>query len=223
MFQITEMTEAHVASVTNRQETHGEEKCPAVSIGLEITCSNTILDQIDVNLRPSLYIADEAQAQLPGIEPSTPVLRCNSIETVSLPNSHEGWTLQVDDGIDDTTPMTFGGVKVDKLRVEPHQGGSVTLRLRCGTSDIDAERLGKLGMHNGQSIWITLTAPVPGADVIDGSVAAFERDHPDATDLFAGAGDDAGDDSDNTEVAAAVPTTRRSRARHASASVVEVE
>lgn len=190
MFQITEMTEAHVASVTNRQETHGEDKCPAVSIGLELICANTILDQIDPKLRPSLYMANEAQEQLPGIEPSTPVLRCNSIEQVTLPTKHEGWTLQVDDGIDDTTPMTFAAVKVDKLRVEPHQGGSVTLRLRCGTSDIDAERLGKLGMHNGQSIWITLTAPEKGADAIDGSVEAFKRDHPDAgfeddaTDLF---------------------------------------
>lgn len=36
MFQITEMTEAHVASVTNRTETHGDEKVPAVSIGLEL-------------------------------------------------------------------------------------------------------------------------------------------------------------------------------------------
>lgn len=45
MFQITEMTEAHVASVTNRTETHGDEKVPAVSIGLELTCANTILDE----------------------------------------------------------------------------------------------------------------------------------------------------------------------------------
>lgn len=195
MFQLSEFTEAHVASVTNRQETHGDEKVPAVSIGLDLTCANTILDQIDQALRHSLYKAVESQEQLPGIEPATPVLRCNSIEKVTLPTSHEGWTLSVDDGIDDTVPMVFGAVKIDKFVVEPKQGGSISLRFRCGTSDIDADRLGKLGMHNGQSIWIKLTAPAKDTGpVIDGSNEAFEADHPDATDLFA-AGDEQPDDN----------------------------
>lgn len=184
MFEITEFVEAHVASVTNRTETHGDDKVPAVSIGLQITAANTILDQIDKTLRHALYKAVEGQDELPGIEPATPVLRCNSIEHVALPTKHEGWTLQVDDGIDETTPMTFGGVKVDKMRVEPKQGGSIILTLRCGTSDIDADRLGKLAMHNQQSIWITLRAPTPDDEVIDGTTEAFERDHPGQGDML---------------------------------------
>lgn len=193
MFQITEMTEAHVASVTNRTETHGDEKVPAVSIGLELTCANTILDQIDPSIRQALFKRAEGQEELPGIEPSTPVLSCHTFETVKLTTAHEGWTLSVDDGIDDTQPMSFGGCKVDKFTVEPKQGGSIVLRFRCGTSDIDAERLGQLGMHNGQSIWITLKAPEKKPDAIDGTTEAFERDHPDATDLFA-AGDEGPDE-----------------------------
>lgn len=184
MFQITEMTEAHVASVTNRQEVHGDDKVPAVTIGIAITGANTMLDAIDPALRHALYVAVEGQEQLPGIEPATPVLRCNSIDRAVLPTKLEGWTLAVDDGIDDTDPMTFGGCRVAKLTVEPHQGGSVVLRMSIGTSDVDAERLGKLGMHNGQSIWVTLTAPKKPADAIDGSVDAFKKDHPDAGDLF---------------------------------------
>jgi len=200
MFQIDHFAEAHVASVTNRTETYGDDKVPAVSIGLEMTCSNTILDQIDQALRHSLYKDVEDQEYLPGIEPATPVLRCNSIEKVTLPISHEGWTLSVDDGIDETVPMVFGGVKVDKFTVEPKQGGSIVLRFRCGTSDIDADRLGKLGMHNGQSIWIKLTAPAKDSGpVIDGSIEAFEADHPDATDLFASGGGAIGDDEPSNE------------------------
>ena len=193
MFQITEMTEAHLASLTNRIEKHGDDDKPAVSLGVEITAANTLLDTIDANLRHSLHKAVEGQDQLPGIEPATPVLRCNTIERVTLPTKHEGWVLCLDDGIDDTVPMTFGGVKVDKLSVEPKQGGGIVLRLRLGTSDVDAERLGKLGMHNGQSIWITLTPPAAPADVIDGSTEAFKKDHPGAdaqADLLDG---DAGD------------------------------
>ena len=199
MFQIIEYTEAHVASVTNRQESHGDDKVPAVSIGLQLTCANTMLDQIDPTLRQALYKAVDDQEHLPGVEPSTPVLRCNSIDRVTLPTAHEGWTLIVDDGIDDTAPMTFGGVKVDKFSGEPQQGGSIVLRFRCGTSDIDAERLGKLGMHNGQSIWIQLTPPAPTPDAIDGTTEAFKRDHPDATDLFAAGGPDDDHSGDDTE------------------------
>lgn len=185
MFEITEFTEAHVASVTNRQETHGDDKVPAVSIGLELTVANTMLDIIDPKLREALYKAVDDQEQLPGVEPATPVLRCNSIDRVVLPTSHEGWTLKIDDSFDESDPMTFGKVKVDKFSVEPKQGGSVVLRMRCGTSDIDADRLGKLGMHNGQSIWLTLNAPEKPAPAIDGSVDAFNRDHPEAGDIFA--------------------------------------
>lgn len=189
MFQIESFTEAHVASVTNRTETHGDDKVPAVSIALALTCASTILDQIDQALRHSLYKAVEDQEELPGIDPTTPVLRCNSIEKVTLPIAHEGWTLSVDDGIDETVPMVFGAVKIDKFIVEPKQGGSIALRFRCGTSDIDADRLGKLAMHNGQSIWIKLTAPAKNSGpVIDGSNEAFEADHPDATALFASDG-----------------------------------
>lgn len=190
MFQIHEMTEVHLATFTKREETHGDEKVPAVSITVELTGANTLLDSIDPTIRHALYKPVDDQDQLPGVEPATPVLRCNSFEKHTLTAAHEGWTLCVDDGIDNTTPMTFGGCKVDRLQIECKQGGTVVLRFRIGTSDLDAERLGKLGMLHGHSMWITLKAPEAPVDAIDGSVEAFNADHPDAgegsaTDLFA--------------------------------------
>lgn len=185
MFQIEKFTESKLASITNRAEKHGDEEVPAVSLGFEIEAANNILDSIDPALRHALYVAVEAQEEIPGIEPSTPVLRCNSIDRVALTTKHEGWTLTVDDGIDDTQALAFGGCKIDKLSVEPRQGGKVVLRLRVGTRDISALKLGKIGMHIGQSVWIMVRPPAAPADVIDGTVAAFEADHPDAGDLFA--------------------------------------
>lgn len=178
MFEITEFTEARLASVTNRTEKHGDEDVPAVTLAIELTTANTILDGIDPGLRHALYKPVEGQEELPGVEPATPVLRSNVIDRVLLTTAHEGWRLAIDDGIDDTKPMTFGGVKVDKLKVDAKQGGSITLGLRLGTSDIDAERAGKLAMHNGQSIWVQLLKPEKAPDAIDGSTEAFERDHP---------------------------------------------
>lgn len=202
MFEISEFTEARLASVTNRTEKHGDEDVPAVSLSVEITAANTLLDAIDPNIRHALYKAVEDQGQLPGVEPATPVLRCNSFDTVALTTAHEGWRLHVDDSIEESEPMEFTGVKVDKLRIDAKQGGSIVLKVRLGTSDVDAEHLGKLGMHNGQSIWIKVLKPEKAPDVIDGSTEAFKADHPDADgqgDLLAigdggaGTGDDTGE------------------------------
>jgi len=201
LFQLDTFIEATLASVTNRIERHGDEGVPAVSLRLEITAGNTLLDLIDPKIREALYKAVDGQEDLPGVDPSTPVLRCNSFEKHTLPTSYEGWTLAVDDGIDDTKPMLFGGSKVDKFSFECKQGGSIVLSMRVGTSDVDAEKLGKLAMYNGQSIWITLKAPENKAEAIDGTQEAFERDHPDATDLFAAGGpeDDERDESEGGE------------------------
>ena len=187
MFQIPEMTEARVASITNRVEKHGDAEKPAVSLGLEIEAANTILDQIDPKIREALFKPKpDAEPELPGVEQSTPVLRCNSIDRVTLPTKHEGWTLAVDDNIDAEDPMRFGGVKVDKLSVEPKQGGTIVLRMRLGTSDIDAERLGWLGMHNGELIWITLMPPEKQPEAIDGTTGhPGAQQDPDAGGLFA--------------------------------------
>ena len=201
MFEIKEFQEATLATLTPRSEKHGDDDKPAVSVAFEITCANTLTDSIDPAIRQTLFKAVDDQEDLPGVEPSTPVLRCNSIDRVTLTTKHEGWTLTIDDGIDDTEPMTFGGCKCDKVSVEPKQGGSIILRLRVGTSDLDAARSGFLGMHVGQSVWITLTAPKPGAPVIDGSVEAFKRDHPDLVDQAGegGPGEDDGPEDDDAD------------------------
>lgn len=196
MFQLPEMTQATIASVTPRVEKHGDDDKPAVSIKLQIEGPNTLLDAIDTNIRHALYKAKpDDTPELEGIEQSTPILRCNSFERHTLATSHEGWTLAVDNDIDDTAPMKFGGCKVDKFAVEAKQGGSIVLTIRVGTSDIDADRLGWLGMHNGESIWITLTPPEPKPEAIDGTTGhPGAQQDPDAGGLFAAAhGEEPGD------------------------------
>lgn len=206
-FHIDEWTEAHVATFTKRVEKHGDEDKQAVSMGLEITTENFILDRIDPTLRHALYKAkDEGlQPEIDDLPPTTPVLRCNSIERTVLPTKHEGWTLLVDDGIDEDQPMKFGGCKLTKFSVEPKQGGTVVLRFTVGTADIDAERLGYLGMHHLESLWIQLHAPQPKQPAIDGTVGhpGAAAQQPTAGDLFAaqhGNGpDDGGPDPDERE------------------------
>jgi hypothetical protein len=183
MFELTDLTEARLASVTNRIEKHGDEDVPAVSLTVEFTAENTLLDLIDPGLRHALYKAKpDAEPELPDMEQTTPVLRCNSIDKVRLTTAHEGWRLFVDDNIDESDPMAFGGVKVDKLELDALQGGSVKFRMRLGTSDVDADKIGALGMNNGQSIWLRLLKPEKVEPAIDGTTEAFNRDHPGAAE-----------------------------------------
>lgn len=220
MLEIHDFTEARMASLTTRIQKHGDEDVPAVSLGLQLTVANTLLDVIDPNIRESLFKRVDGQPDLPGMESTTPALRCQSIDRAVLTTKYEGWTLEVDDGIDETTPKTFGGCKVDKFVVEPLNGGSCALSFRVGTSDLDAERSGMLAMHVGQSIWIKLRAPEKAADA-PAPEPKVKPDEADAGSLFAASaasGDAAGGERPLTEAevfpgaqAPTVPVTTKRR------------
>lgn len=192
MFELTD-TPAILTSVTPRTETHGDDKVFAISLGLKITGPNTLLDKLTPALRHMIYTANpDATPELPGVEESTPLLRCPGVELMTLKAALEGWTLAVDHGIDEADPITLGGCKVDKFKVAPSQGGTVDLMFRIGSNDIDATEAGLLCSHLSQEIKITLTAPKPKAEAIDGTGADFAADHPDlpsAEDLFAAGAD----------------------------------
>jgi hypothetical protein len=170
MFEITNQTRALLVSVTNRSEKHGDEEVPAVSLGLKITGPNTLLDLLSKDLRPALYHVPRNKT-VDGVDELAPTLRTKCLEHVALSlGPFEGWTLNVDHGIDEEDPVTFGSCKVDKLRVVPVEGGSVELSMRVGTSDISAESLGIIGMKISQQISVTLLAPkvAPDKKPVDG-------------------------------------------------------
>lgn len=194
MFEITAPTEAFLKTVTPRTEKHGEDDVFAISLGLKLLGSNTLLDLVLPGLRETLYKAvAEGQDPLPGVEKTLPLLRCKGIASLDLAAKFEGWTLKIDAGVDENDPIALGGARVDKFVVVPHEGGSIELHFRVGSNDIDAEEAGWICAHLRQTITITLTAPVKAAEggqTIDGTQAAFLRDHPNAgkADLLDGAG-----------------------------------
>lgn len=206
-FQITAPTPATLRTVTPRTELHGDEKVSAISLGLSIKAADTLLDALDGGkLRNALYMAVPGQDQLPGVEPSTPLLRARGIEEVKCAGTLEGWTVRFEHGIDDDSAIVLGGSKIDRFRVIPTEGGSVELLFRVGTSDIDEGEAGALFGKLGQEVMITVTAPVvaSGAPIIDGSTEAFKADHPEA-DLFDGASDQHAGDTDQADDDSAGP------------------
>lgn len=189
MFEILTPTTAKLATLTPRIERHGDENVPAVSMRLKITGANTLLDLLTPGLLDALYTVVPDQEQLPGVEQAKPLLRTRAVErfSVKMPDM-VGYRLVVEHGIDDGSGIDLHDVKVDKVIVEPFEGGSCEVSFRVGTSDVDETYLGRLGMKLGQDVLITLRAPEPVPEAIDGSTAAFDADHPadlEAADLFA--------------------------------------
>ena len=196
-FEFNAPTTALLTSITPRTEKHGDEDVFAVSFGLKLTGPNTLLDKLSPTLRTALYKpVDDATEQLPGVEQPTPLLRATGIELIKLKGALQGWTIEIDHGIDENDPIEIGDCKVDEFRVHPMEGGSVDLMFRVGSNDIDATEAGLLCSHLKQEVSFTLRAPKllptnPEAGVIDGTVghpgaAAADGDgEPDPTDLFA--------------------------------------
>lgn len=182
-FELLEPTDALLKTFTPRVEKHGDDDVSAASLGLQIEAPNTILDQLSPSLRATLYAAPEGQVTLPGIVETMPLLRTKVIENLKLTNCYEGWTLVITAGANGD--ITIKECKVDKFVVTPRDGGSVLLDLRVGSSDISEDEAGWLYGHLRHEIEITLHSPEQQPEAIDGSVAAFEADHPDAGDLFA--------------------------------------
>lgn len=215
MFELTD-TPAILTSVTPRTETHGDDKVFAISLGLKITGPNTLLDRLSPDLRHMLYKAKpDDTPELEGVEGSTPLLRCRGVDVVTFNGALEGWTLAVDHGIDESDPIAIGGCKVDKFKVSPSEGGSMDLMFRIGSNDIDATEAGLLCSHLSQEIKITLTAPKPKAEAIDGTVG-----HPgaqsggSAEDLFAaGAGGPEDEGSEGGDPDASIPAGEQEPAR----------
>lgn len=225
MFEITTPTAAKLQSVTPRQEHHGEDLVVALSLRLEITAPNTILDLLSPKLRHAVYMEVEGQEQLPGVEVSTPLLRFDAFDHHAIKATFEGWTLKIAHGVDEDEPIVLGGAKVDAFRLQALQGGTVKLAFRIGTNDVSAEEIGLICGKLGSEVSITLHAPEKAPEAIDASSDA--KDLPkSATDLFSeGDKDDADGYPDDEVLEATVitdpierrPRTARGRAATAKA------
>lgn len=206
MFQLLDATPAKLATVTNRTEKHGDEDVPAVTLGIRITTANTLLDLLSPGLCAQLYKAPEEPDAQPGLDGMDhvvlPLRRDTIIDRLALKGELNGYTAVIDFGIDETSDIKLGGAKIDGFVVTPHEGGSIDLALRIGSSDLDELKAGRLAMLNKHEIQLKLLAPERKPDAIDGSVEAFRRDHPGAA-AGGGAADDMGSLFDDDPASAA--------------------
>ena len=84
---------------------HGEDDVVGMSARLLYTGANTLLDAPLPGVRDALYKAVEGQDQLPGVEQTTPKLRSKMVTQVILNTKCEGWTAEIQYGIDEDDPV----------------------------------------------------------------------------------------------------------------------
>lgn len=185
MFELKIPTDVKLAKFTPRVEKHGKDEVSAATLRLMLQREAAQLDDVAPGLRDMLFKAVEGQEQLPGMPPSTPLMRCNAAQTLQLKVSAEGWTIKIDRGIDESDPMVISGCKVDAVVVDNIGDEAAIVSFNVGSNDISEEEAGWLFGHQRRMLRVQLLAPEAKPEAIDGSTEAFKKDYPEAGDMFA--------------------------------------
>jgi hypothetical protein len=210
LFELPNNTECTLNKFVGRTQKSGKDDVPAVSFRLRLaSVSNTMLDMFSKTMRLTVYEPVPGQEQLPGVELTTPILRSKDLKHWAPEDVRcEGWNIIVARGIDDDSALQMGKAKLDDFRFDFFEGGHMDVDFRVSTADLDEEGAGMLWGRQERKVFVGVIAPEVPPEPIDGTVSAFEKDHPDATDMFAaqhgepnngqpqGDGDDEGLDPD---------------------------
>lgn len=211
MFQLVQDTTVTLSHINVRTEKHGPADVDAFDLDFALTGENRkLLALLHPRLCESLFFNAEREAGqevAEGVDDSVPNLRFTRLAD-ALPWSDEatGVDLTVVYGLgDDASNIRLEGGKATMKKIEVTEGGSVTLVFKYSISGYPDGVLDKLRKKLKQEITITMVRPEKLREdaVIDGTTAAFKKDHPDAPgfDFDAenggqGQGDDGGTDNE---------------------------
>ena len=154
MFELKTATTVRLTNLTCRVEAAGNKKdVPAITLRLKMeSVENEVLDLLSKTARQTLYAAVEGQETLPGVAPTTPILRSKDIKHWSPEELVlNGWKVMIEHGIDDASAIAMGKCKIDGFTADLYDGGHIDLEFRVSTSDIDSEGVILARFTNGQS------------------------------------------------------------------------
>ena len=168
MFELKTATTVRLTNLTCRVEAAGNKKdVPAITLRLKMeSVENEVLDLLSKTARQTLYAAVEGQETLPGVAPTTPILRSKDIKHWSPEELVlNGWKVMIEHGIDDASAIAMGKCKIDGFTADLYDGGHIDLEFRVSTSDIDSEGVGILWASQKQTFPIVVLAPETAFDV----------------------------------------------------------
>lgn len=160
MFELKAHT-VKLASVNPRAEMHGEERKPAFDLKLEVACTSDVLIHFHSELRTTLYKKPENPDLVEqGGNDEFTALRFPKLGALKWDWEGTGYTLVVGYGIRGKSDIRLGDCKVDGIRIEPQNGGTVNLSLRV-IAHPESKDVGKLCEMIQQNIEISLLPPDP--------------------------------------------------------------
>ena len=139
---------------------------PAISLRFKVTSANDILNQLDPKLRPFLYEKNSA-AQTQGALDGVPVVSdlpaltqaAQKIGALGWDDEQTGCKLHIYQGATGHGDIKLKDGTVDKVKIEPHDGGTVDVFFDFYAADLDAETMGEIAVLHQHEMDIELTAP----------------------------------------------------------------
>jgi len=174
-FELPSGTYILISKATPRKEHHGDDLVQAISLRLSWTTTNDSLEKLHPNLKAMLFWktpSEEAQERLEGVPEITPNLRVPTVATpLAISAEYAGYQLTIDHGIDESSALQLYQCEMDKFKVDPKEGGSVTISWSLSSNkSVTPELVGALCGLEGEEVTVELVAPemVQPDDVIDG-------------------------------------------------------
>ena len=176
LFHLTPDTECELTTFVGRTQKSGRDDVPAVSFRLKLaSVRNELLDLFSPTMRLTVYAPVEGQEHLPGVEPTTPILRSKDLKHWSPETCLEGWKVVVARGITEESALQMGSCKVDDFRFDFFDGGHMGVDFRVSTADCDEAGAGMLWGRQKRKVFVTVTPPEAPPKAIDGSTEALQK------------------------------------------------
>lgn len=154
---------ATIKHVSLRCEKHGPEDVPAADLKIETKQANRVLSFFGSQLLDSLYWRDAPADQ--GLLPEVPeaadkpnLRNPKLLGPLAIDYDGAGYTVRIDYGIDTSSAIVIAGAKLNTVRIDPHEGGSVTLGFRA-QFPVDEKLAGRLGVLIGREVTLHIVPP----------------------------------------------------------------
>lgn len=159
MFALTE-TAALVTSVTNISEKHGNQRVPAVSIGIAITGASTLLNEFDPDLRGMFFRRPQPKpGELSLDHDALTELRFPLLKNPSWNKEFAGYMLRFIIGVTGKEDVLLTDVDIKGISINPLEGGSVTISLKAHAQPQSEHDHGRIARMLQRECTLTLTPP----------------------------------------------------------------
>jgi len=173
-FALQTPTRLKLTHSQSRTEIHGENKVPALDLRFCWQTSNRHMDMVAPGLRERLMgqgqperKPGDAQEKLPlSVDELGRLLFPTMRYPLKFDDEHQGHTLRVEHGVDDSTALVVKLCRLHRFEVTPIEGGSAEIEFSVSSSaGIDEHLIGCFGLKQQTEVVATL---LPASEVKQG-------------------------------------------------------